>query len=187
MLQQEVKLSSGNKIQRFLLRLKSSPDTSPARSGRASSESEGFGNASHARSFIVLPCRITRKTRRSWVNLPREVTCPREPVLQDSHGGGRLARGPPGEAGPGRAPAASSLAPASPRRRFPGAPDAGRRRGGEARCSGAPRPRLRLRLRLRPRPGGGAPLPGPGREGLPPGRPAGGGPRGCGTRWERRR
>lgn len=102
------------------------------------------------------PARIAHKTRCSWMNLPQEITCPREPVLQDSQEGGRVARGPPGEADPSQEPAASSFfAPASPRRRFPTAPYRG---GANARCSGAPRPG----------PGGSAPVGVPDREGPPP-------------------
>lgn len=100
------------------------------------------------------PARIAHKTRRSWMNLPQEITCPREPVLQDSQEGGRVARGPPGEADPSQEPAAASFfAPASPRRRFPTAPYRGGKcalqRGAAAGAGG-------LRSRGRPGPGGAA-------------------------------
>lgn len=105
------------------------------------------------------------------MNLPREVTCPREPVLQDSHGGGRLAWGPPGEADPSQEPAASSLAPASPRRWFPVAPHSGR--GAKRAAAGAAAAAGGLRSRGRARRGAAATAAGGPRAAAPGGSAAG--------------
>lgn len=152
MLQQEVKLNSGNRIQSFLLHLKSSPDTSPARSGKRDKKSELSGNASLLFLYLSsLPDRC-HGTRHSWMNLPQEVTCPRAgPTGLPSTGvGGRRARGPPGEADPGPEPAASGRGPASPRRRFPGAPLSGGGAGALPRDA-----RLRPGSAASPAPGAG--------------------------------
>lgn len=118
------------------MHLKSSPDTSLPAVGGESKKRALWKCLSLLFLYLAsLPGRCHR-TRHSWMNLPQEVTCPREPVLQDFP-----ARGWEGGWLGGRP---ARQIPARSQQHFPGArlpPGAGSlerraRAGGPGRCHG---------------------------------------------------